>query len=220
MTVPAEMEAVDSSLIHHMQNDELAKYGLRSTEGSTPVMPHDNQSESMHNATIYNLKSSILVQDCPGAHGTLPASWRDTGTTLLSKVSNAKLGEYLIGMDSLLRTPAEYWPQWPDDEVTWSVQVVEHGASKKHVDGHVFKVVLAESSPNHVRSNGDVKLWAVDLSAKQIRQSMEAELGKGKTLEQMLDPKNSSLAQILLGVPAQLGGATRRVQLAVRNTIK
>ena len=26
MTVPAEMQAVDSNLIHHMQNDELAAY--------------------------------------------------------------------------------------------------------------------------------------------------------------------------------------------------
>jgi len=159
----------------------------------------------------------MLLHDRPGAYGTIPASWRDAGTTLLSKVSNAKLGEYLLGMDSLLRTPAECWP---DDGVTWSVQVVEHGASKKHVGGHVFKVVLADSSPNHVSSNGDVELWAVDLSAKQSRQSMEAEFGKGKTLEQMLDPKNSSLAQIVLGVPAQLSGAIRRVQLAVRNTIK
>ena len=31
MTVPAEMQAVDSNLTHHMQNDELAAYGLRST---------------------------------------------------------------------------------------------------------------------------------------------------------------------------------------------
>ena len=49
------------------------------------------------------------------------------------------------------------------------MQVVEHGASKKHIGGHVFKVVLVESSPNFVSSNGDVGPWAVDLSAKQIR---------------------------------------------------
>jgi len=180
-------------------------------------MHHDDQSEPMHNATIRDLKSSVHVHDRPGAYGTLPASWRDTGTTLLSKVSNAKLGEYLISMDSLLHMPADYWP---DDGVIWSVQVVEHGASNKHVGGHVFKVVLVESSPNIVSSNGDVGHWAVDLSAKQIRQGMEAEFGKGRTLKQMLDPKNSSLAQIVLGVHAQLGGAIRQVQLAVRNTIK
>jgi len=105
-------------------------------------MPHDDQSEPMHNATIRDLKSSANVHNRPGAYGKLPAYWRDAGTTLLSKVPNAKLGEYLIGMDSLLCIPADYWP---DDGVTWSVQVVEHGASKKHVGGHVFKVVLAES---------------------------------------------------------------------------
>ena len=49
---------------------------------------------------------------------------------------------------------------------------------------------------------------------------MEVEFGKGKTLEQMLDPKNSNLAQVVLGVPAQLGGAIRRMQLTVPNTIK
>jgi len=103
-------------------------------------------------------------------------------------------------MDSLLRMPADYCP---DDGVTCSVQVVEHGASKKHVGGHIFKVVLAESSPTFVSSNSNVGTWAVDLSAKQIRQGMEAESGKGKTLEQMLDPKNLSLAQIMLAVPAQ-----------------
>jgi len=129
-------------------------------------MHHDDQSEPMHNATIRDLKSSVHVHDRPGAYGTLPASWRDAGTTLLNKVSNAKLGEYRIGMDSLLRMPADYWP---DDGVIWSVQVVEHGASKKHIGGHVFKVVLVESSPNFVSSNGDVGPWAVDLSAKQIR---------------------------------------------------
>jgi len=40
-----------------MQNDELAAYGLRSTEDNTQVMPNDNQSEPMHNATIWDLKS-------------------------------------------------------------------------------------------------------------------------------------------------------------------
>jgi len=115
MTVPAEMQAVDSNLIHHMQNNKLAAYGLPSTEGSTPVMPNDNQSEPMHNATIKELKSSVHVHDRPGAYGTLLASWRDAGTTLLSNVSNAKLGEYLIDMDSLFRMPADYWP---DDGVT------------------------------------------------------------------------------------------------------
>ena len=187
MTVPAEMQAVDSNLIHHMQNDELAAYGLLSTMGNTPVMPNDNQSEPMHDATIRDLKSSVHVDDRLGAYGTVPASWKDAGTTLLSKVSNVKLGEYLIGMDSLLRMPADYWP---DDGVIWYVQVIEHGANKKNVGGHVFKVVLAESSLTFVSSNGDVGPWVVDLSAKQIRQGMEAEFGKGKRLEQMLIHKN------------------------------
>jgi len=201
MTVPAEMQAADSNLIHHMQNDELAAHGLRSTKESMPVMPHDNQLELMHNATIRDLKSSVDVHDRPGAHGTQPASWRDASTTLLSKVSNAILGENLTGMDSLLRMPAKHWP---DDGITWSVQVVEHGTSKKHVNSHVFKVVLAESLPILVSSNSDDGPWAVDLSAKQFRQGMEAEFGKGKTLEQMLDPKNASLAHIVLVMPAQL----------------
>jgi hypothetical protein len=216
MNVPAEMQTVDTNLIHLMQNDELEAYGLRSPEESTSVMPNETQSQPMHNATIRDLKSSVHVHDRPGPYGTLPASWRDAGTTLLSKVSNEKLGEYLIGMDSLLRMPADYWP---DDGVTWSVQVVEHDVSKKHMGGHVFKVVLVESSPIFVSSNGDAGPWAVDLSAKQLRQGMEAEFGKGKTLEQMLDPKFARLAQIVLGVPAQLGGAIRRVQLAVSNNV-
>jgi len=71
-----------------------------------------------------------------------------------------------------------------------------------------------------VSGNSDTGPWAVDLSAKQFRQGMEVEFDKGKTFEQMLDPKNSTLAQVVLGVPAQLGGAIRRVQLAVPNTIK
>ena len=81
-------------------------------------MPHDDQSEPMHNATIQDLTSSVHVHDRPGAYGTPPAFWRDAGTTFLSKMSNVKLGKYLIGMDSLLRMPADYWP---DDGVTWSV---------------------------------------------------------------------------------------------------
>jgi len=32
MTEQSEMQAVDSNLIHHMQNDELAAYGLHSKE--------------------------------------------------------------------------------------------------------------------------------------------------------------------------------------------
>jgi len=41
-------------------------------EGVHPtVMPHDNQPEPMHNATIQDLKSSVRVHDHPGAYGTL-----------------------------------------------------------------------------------------------------------------------------------------------------
>jgi len=82
---------------------------------------------------------------------------------------------------------------------------------------------LLDMSSIFVSSNSDVGPSAVDLSAKQldmIRQGMEAEFCKGETLEQMLDRKNASLVQIVLAVPAQLGEAIRRVQLAVRNTIK
>jgi len=214
-----------------MQNDELAAYGLRSMEGSTPDIPHDDQSEPMHNATIRD-PNRLFTCTIVLAH---MARYLHLGEMRapLSSVSNSKLGEHLIGMDSFLRMPADYWPV---DGVTWSVQVVEHehgDSTEKHLGGHVFKVVLAESSPicnrdvvpwavdTHVTSsNGYVVLWAMDLSAKQIRRGIEAAFGKDKTLEQMLDHKNSSLAQIMLGVPPQLGGALQRVKLAVRSTIK
>ena len=74
MTALAEVQALDSNLIHHMPINELAAYGLRPTEKSTPVMPNDNQPEPMHNTTIQDLKLSVHVHNCSGAYGTLLAS--------------------------------------------------------------------------------------------------------------------------------------------------
>jgi len=69
-----------------------------------------------------------------------------------ANVTNVRLAEYLIGMSTLMTMPQDYWP---DDGVKWSVNVMEHRASKRHQGGHAFQVLLAESTPAYTAGGSD-----------------------------------------------------------------
>ena len=118
METTAEMQAVDPALIQTMHDDERAAYGLQpsavmqqQSSAGTQCQEAADSSIPMHNATIRNLQSTTNVHDCPGPYGTLPAAWQDAGSQSMSKVTNAKLAEYLIGMSSVITMPESYWPE-------------------------------------------------------------------------------------------------------------
>ena len=146
METTAEMQAVDPALIQTMHDDERAAYGLQpsavmqqQSSAGTQCQEAADSSIPMHNASIRNLQSTTNVHDRPGPYGTLPAAWHQ----LMSKVTKAKLAEYLIGMSSVIPMPESYWTE---DGCQWSVTVMDQRPSKRHHGGHAFNVVLAEST--------------------------------------------------------------------------
>jgi hypothetical protein len=186
METTAEMQAVDPALIQTMHDDERAAYGLHPSAGmqhqssaGTQLQEAADTTTPMHNATTRNLQSTINVHDRPGPYGTLPETWQDAGSQLLSKVTNAKLAEYLIGMSSVIPMPKSYWPE---DGCQWSVTVMEHRPSKRHHGGHAFSVVLAESTPSYAGGAATDIPYVAELSSKQIRSGIEQHYGKNKTL--------------------------------------
>jgi hypothetical protein len=195
MDKAAEMQTVDLALIREMPEEERQVYGLRMPEEQQAKSEEAEHNAQMHNLTIRDLKKSVDAHDRPGVYSTVQPTWKDAGCELLQNVTNVRLAEYLIGMSTLIPMPQDYWP---DDGVKWSVNVMEHRASKRHQGGHAFQVLLAESTPAYTADGSD-GTFAVELSAKQMRTGIEREYGKGKTLEQMFDNKyvqpTSALAQ-------------------------
>ena len=112
--------------------------------------------------------------------------------------------------------PQDYWP---DDGVKWSVNVMEHRASKRHQGEHAFQVLLAESKPAYTADGSD-STFAVELSTKQMRTGIEREYGKGKTLEQMFDntyvQPTSALSQAALGMTRTMMTGIQKVKNKIR----
>ena len=135
----------------------------------------------------------------------------------MDNVTNAKLGEYLIGIEAKIKCPESFWPE---DKVAWTVQVMDHEPSKRHQGGHKFKVVLLESTPEYEpeqETDGDLT-YVAELSAKQLRMAITQQHGAGKTLAQMYDDKGrgeSNLAGAALAwvmkMTASMGRPTRAV---------
>jgi len=119
----------------------------------------------------------------PLAKNVLP---QVAGSQLLSKVTNAKLAEHLIGMSSVIMMPESYWPE---DGCQCSVTMVEHRPSKRHNGGHAFSMMLAESTPAYTGGAATDIPYVAELSSKQIKNGIEQHYGKNKTLRQMFDPK-------------------------------
>jgi len=114
----AEMQAADTAMIQTMHDDKQAAHGLQpstrmqqQSSAGTQLQGAADTTTPMHNATICTLQSTINVHDRPGPYGTPPETWQDADSQLLSKVTNAKLAEYLIGMSSVIPMPKSYWPE-------------------------------------------------------------------------------------------------------------
>jgi len=116
------------------------------------------------NLTIQDLKKSVDAHDRSGMYGTMQPTWKDAESELLQNLTSVRLAEYLIGMSTLIPVPQDFWP---DDGVKWSVNVMEHRASKRDQGVHAFQVLLAESTPAY-SSDGSNGTFAVELSAKQM----------------------------------------------------
>jgi len=216
MDKAAEMQPVDSTLIQGMPEDVRQAYGLRTEAGQQLDSAGENNSTSVHNLTVRDLKKTMDVHDRPGIYGEMQKTWQDAGRELLQHVTNERLAEYLIGMSTLILMPSDYWPE---DGVQWSVNVTEHWASKRHQGGHAFQVLLAESTPVYAGAGGGGP-FEVELSAKQMRTGIEREYGKGKTLEQMFDSKYtqppSSLAQAAHAMTKKVASGLQKVKNGIR----
>ena len=81
-------------------------------------------------------------------------------------------------------------------------------------------MLLKESTPAYTADGGD-GIFAVELSAKQMRMRIEREYGKGKTLEQMFDTKyvqpTSTLAQAALGMTRTTMTGFQKVKNKIRS---
>jgi len=197
METTSEMQAVDPAMIQTMHDDERVAYGLQpsaemqqQSSVGTPWQQQEAADTSIptYNITIRNVQSTIHVHDRPGSYATLPEALQDAGSQLLSKVTNAKLAEYLIGMSSVIPMSASE-SCWPEDGCQWSVMVMEDRSSKRHHGGHAFSVVLAGLTPAYTGGAVTDISYVAKLSSKQIRNSIEQHYGKNKTLQQMFDPK-------------------------------
>ena len=105
-----------------------------------------------------------------GPTATLSETWKDADDKQISKVTNAKLGEYLISMSCFIPMPHNYWP---DDGCQWSVMVLKHLPSKKHHWAHAYSVVLAASTPAYTGGGTTDVPYVAELSAKQLRNGIE-----------------------------------------------
>jgi hypothetical protein len=51
------------------------------------------------------------------------------------KVSNAELGEYLIGIEANIKCPIDYWKE---DKVSWTIQVMDQTTEPRVRGGQCF----------------------------------------------------------------------------------
>jgi len=142
MDKAAEMQTVNLTLIREMPEEERQAYCLCTTEEQQAESEGAKHNAPMHNLMIRDLKKSVDAHDHPGVYGTMQPTWKDAGCELLQNVTNVRLAEYFIGTSTLIPMPQDYLP---GDGIKWSVNVMEHRASKRHQGGHAFQVLLAES---------------------------------------------------------------------------
>ena len=174
-----------------MPEEERQVYGLRMPEEQQAKSGEAEHNAPMHNLTIRDLKKSVDAHDRPGVYSTVQPTWKDAGCELLQNVTNVRLAEYLIGMSTLIPMPQDYWP---DDDVKWSVNVMEHRASKRHQGGHAFQVLLAESTPAYT-ADGSEGTFAVELSAKKCEHELKENMARAKRWSKCLTPNTCSRHQ-------------------------
>jgi hypothetical protein len=98
---------------------ECETAGTNHTDDASGFLPNDKA------------RNTVFVPGSSAPYDTLPPSWKDTDKRIVSKVSNARSAEYLIGTEGHLKLPIEYWPA---DKVSWYAQVMDHEPNKKARD--------------------------------------------------------------------------------------
>ena len=146
----------------------------------------------IHTTALENAKKSVFKHGPPEPYASMPQTWRKNGEMTLAKISNAKLGEYLLGIEAEIPCPLSFWPE---DGVRWTVRVIDHEVSKRHQGGHKYKCELLRSQPQYVPKEGEGNTWVTELSARQIRTAIQEEFGAELTLQQIFDKEARNSAQ-------------------------
>ena len=132
-------------------------------------------------------------------------------------MTNTELAEGLIGMEARITCPESYWPQ---DKVSWHVQIMEHQSDGRVRGGHKFHAALITSTPQYKYKVGEPQQYDAMLSAWHVRNAIEINHGgTHKTLNQIFGDQNTtSMAHAAVDVAA---GIARLVTRATgRETIR
>ena len=68
--------------------------------------------------TATDIHRTVFAHGPPGIYGELPKTWKTPGNKEMNKVSNAELGEYLIGIEANIKCSMDYWKE---DKVSWTI---------------------------------------------------------------------------------------------------
>ena len=191
----------DAAPIEDIPYAECETAGINNTDDAAGFIPNDKA------------RNTVFIHGSPAPYGTLPPSWKDAGKRVMSKVSNAELAEYLIGTEAQLKLPMEYWPE---DKVSWYVQIMDHEPNKKARGGHMYKAVLIRSEPHYDRQPGEPKVYDASLSAWHIRNAIHLHYGKGRTLEEMFLPDPGSMSMFAAGCKRAIGAIRGKLHGASR----
>ena len=116
------------------------------------------------------LRNTVFVNGPPAPYGTLALSWRDVGRKTVKQVDNSSLAEYLIGSESKIVLPENYWTK---HKVSWTTQCMDHCENKRAKGNHTFKCVLLESKPKYVGATGGSSTYEAELSAWHVCNALE-----------------------------------------------
>ena len=195
---------------HDTDDTATDPYGLRiGGENAAKMTP----------ATLRDLQRTVFAHGPPGQYGEALThdAWKRYCCVPVKDLTNTELAEGLIGMEARITCPESYWPQ---DKVSWHVQIMEHQSDGRVRGGHKFHAALINSTPQYKYKVGEPQQYDAMLSAWHVRNAIEINHGgTHKTLNQIFGDQNTtSMAHAAVDVAA---GIARLVTRATgRETIR
>ena len=176
-------------------------------------------ADKMTPATLRDLQRTVFAHGPPGQYGEALThdAWKRYCSVPVKDLTNTELAEGLIGMEARITCPESYWPQ---DKVSWHVQIMEHQSDGRVRGGHKFHAALINSTPQYKYKVGEPQQYDAMLSAWHVRNAIEINHGgTHKTLNQIFGDQNTtSMAHAAVDVAA---GIARLVTRATgRETIR
>ena len=113
---------------HDTDDTATDPYGLRiGGENAAKMTP----------ATLRDLQRTVFAHGPPGQYGEALThdAWKRYCCVPVKDLTNTELAEGLIGMEARITCPESYWPQ---DKVSWHVQIMEHQSDGRVRGGHKF----------------------------------------------------------------------------------